>query len=88
MKPFRIVLEPHARRDFARLDEAVRRRFYAAFAQLEEDPFRPRPGCDIRALSGDEGVRAIRVGHYRGIYSIVGSDVKFTTFDHRRRAYR
>ena len=52
MERFRVVLEGRARREFARLDAAMRRRFYEAFEALSVDPYRPRPGCDIRKLGG------------------------------------
>ncbi len=57
---------------------------------LEEDPYRPRPGCDIRLIKGHPRVRAVRVGEYRGLYEVVEEDriVWFTKFGHRRSFYR
>ena len=85
---FAVVLEGKARREFARLEPGLRHRFYEAFQSLSEDPFRPRPGCDIRKLSGRGEVWAIRVGGYRGVYSIDGRTIRFTTFRSGHRAYR
>lgn len=84
---FSVQLERRAEREFADLPANVRARFYAVFEALEEDPYRPRPGCDIRMLQGHPGVRAVRVAHYRGIYEVVGSKVRFTRFGHRRSVY-
>jgi len=33
---------------------------------LEEDPYHPRPGCDIRLVKGHRQVRAVRGGDTAG----------------------
>jgi mRNA-degrading endonuclease RelE of RelBE toxin-antitoxin system len=58
-----------------------------AFEELEADPFRPRPRCDIRMIQGHPDIRAVRIGEYRGIYEVAGQEVRFTTFGHRRNVY-
>ena len=88
MRTFAIELERRAERDFASLPEEVRKRFYRVFLELSVDPFRPRPGCDIRRLHGERGLRAVRVGDYRAIYRVVGSSVRLAYFAHRSVAYR
>ena len=65
----------------------MRGRFYAVMANLEDDPFRPRPACDIRGLDGGSLTRAIRVGRLRGIYEVEGKVVRFTTFGRRPTVY-
>ena len=56
---------------------------------IEDDPYRPRPGCDIRLVKGHPHVRAVRVGDYRGIYEVVEEEkaVWFTKFGPRRSVY-
>ena len=88
MRTLAIELEKRAERDFASLPKDVRKRFYRIFDELSADPFRPRPGCDIRRLQGERGLRAVRVGDYRAIYTVVGSSVRFAYFAHRSVAYR
>ena len=44
---------------------------------------RPRPGCDIRVLEGHPNIRAVRVGVYRAIYEVVGTEVWLTKFERR-----
>ena len=84
---FTVQLERRAEKEFAGLPPPVRARFYLVFEALEEDPYRPRPGCDIRMLQGHPGVRAVRVGHHRCIYEVAGFRVRFTKFAHRRAVY-
>jgi len=65
----------------------LRERLYLAFQKLEENPFRPRSGCDIRLLEGEPSIRALRVGAYRAIYEIVGDEVQITKIAHRKNVY-
>ena len=90
MPPYTVYLENRAERDLARLPESVVRRFRDAFAMLEEDPYRPRPGCDIRVVKGHPRIKAVRVGEYRGLYEVVEQEkiVWFTKFGHRHSIYR
>ena len=87
MAPFKVKLERRAEKDFAKLHADVRKRFYTVFEALEADPYRPRPGCDIRVLKGHPNIRAVRVGEYRTIYEVVGTEVWFTKFGHRSTVY-
>lgn len=85
--PFRVVLHPRAARELSRLQKHVRRRMYAAFEALEQDPFRPRPGADIRVLKGYEGVRAVRVGDYHAVCAVTGAEVFVTKVGRRSPVY-
>jgi mRNA-degrading endonuclease RelE of RelBE toxin-antitoxin system len=76
---FVVMFTSSAEREFRRLPARAQARFSDAFALLEVDPRRRRPGCDVRMLSG--------VADYRGIYAIEGGDVVFTRFGHRRSVY-
>jgi mRNA-degrading endonuclease RelE of RelBE toxin-antitoxin system len=87
---WKVLIDGRAEKELSALPENIRAGFYRAFELLEEDPFKPRPGCDIRFLSGGGGARAIRVGQYRGIYQVLMEqhEVRFTTFAHRRSVYK
>jgi len=90
MPPFRVLIDRRAEGDLLALPKHVVERFAEAFSLLEEDPYRPRPGCDIRIVKGHPGVKAIRVGSYRGIYEVRDGEkeVRFTKFGHRGSVYR
>jgi len=87
---YRVLIHRRAERELKDLPGHVVDRFAAVFEMLEEDPYRPRPGCDIRMLKGHPRIRAVRVGEYRGIYEVVEEEraVWFTEFGHRRSIYR
>lgn len=89
MPRYRVIIHKHAEKDLKDLPGNVLDRFEAVFEMLEEDPYRPRPGCDIRILKGHPRIRAVRVGEYRGIYEVVEAErtVWFTRFGHRRNIY-
>jgi mRNA-degrading endonuclease RelE of RelBE toxin-antitoxin system len=83
------MIHKRAEKELGNLPADVIDRFAHVFAQLEEDPYRPRPGCDIRLLRGHPRVRAVRVGNYRGIYEVLEEEkeVWFTKFGHRGSVY-
>jgi len=59
--------------------------------QLENDPFRSRPGVDIKRLKGTKGRRnlfRLRVGDYRVIYDVDEKVVWVTEIFHRGKGYR
>ena len=76
-------------KDLRALPRHVVERFREVFELLEEDPYRPRPGCDIRLVKGHPHVKAVRVGGYRGLYQVLEDrgEVWFTKFGHRRSIY-
>lgn len=86
---YSVVLSPSAERDLRRISERDRVRVMDALEPLAADPFRPRPGCDIRKLKGFRPpAYALRVGEYRALYAVEGSEVKVTSVKHRSIAYR
>lgn len=84
-----VFIHRRAEQELKGLPSHVIARFATVFEMIEQDPYRPRAGCDIRLLRGHPGVRAVRVGEYRGIYEVVEEDnaVWFTKFGHRRSVY-
>jgi mRNA-degrading endonuclease RelE of RelBE toxin-antitoxin system len=81
-------MDRRAERQFRRLPPDIRRRFLDTFDRLAEDPFRPRPGCDIRNLKGEPGARVVRVGAWRALYVVREGHVFLTWIEPRKRAYR
>jgi len=85
---YEIIVQRSAERELRKLPRDVQRRFAVAVDLLREDPRRPRPGCDVRLLSGLTTTWRLRVGDYRGFYVIAGMAVIFTKFGHRSNVYR
>ena len=89
MAQYVVYLEKRAERDLKGLSPHVIERFRRVFEMLEEDPYRPRPGCDIRVVKGHPRAKAVRVGAYRGLYEVLEDrhEVWFTGFGHRSTIY-
>ena len=89
MAGYRVFIHERAESELDDLPEYVVRRFASVLEMLEEDPYRPRPGCDIRLVRGHPRLRAVRAGQYRGLYEVVEEEkaVWFTKFGHRRSVY-
>ena len=88
MPAHEIEFASSAEKAFRKLPQAVRRRFSAASEHLQQNPWRRRPGCDVRLLSGAANAWRLRVGDYRGIHAIEEPKIVFTRFGHRKDTYR
>ena len=86
---FRVTLSETAVRQLRKLAKGERDRIARALRVLEEDPFRARPKADIRILEGTEPKKyRLRIGDYRAVYAVVGSEVKIVEVFTRGRGYR
>ena len=86
---YRVTLSETAARQLRKLEKVDRDRIARALRVLEEDPFRARPKADIRVLEGtDPRKYRLRIGDYRAIYAIAGSEVKVIEVFARGRGYR
>ncbi len=86
---YRVTLSETAVGQLRKLETAERGRIARALRVLEADPFRPRPKADIRVLEGTDPKKyRLRIGDYRAVYAVVGSEVKVLEVFARGRGYR
>ena len=85
-----VLISKTAARQLDRLDRSVAERIRRKLRVLEEDPFRSRPGADLRLLWEDDEppLYHLRIGDYRVLYFVVGKEVRITEVLHRSQAYR
>ena len=77
-----------AEKDFARLDQKLRRRILHRIEVLSANPFDPQIG---KPLHGLEGLRSSRVGGWRILYQVLKNpedEIRIITIRPRGRAYR
>lgn len=88
---YSVLLHPRrAQKVLGDLDEETRTRIKAALRTLEDDPFTPRAGSDIKRISTDDGghpVYRLRVGDHRCVYVVVEGEVRVTKIFHRSEGY-
>lgn len=89
---FEVIFHPAAKAEFMALPEHTQVKFERAIDGLATDPFRPRPGLDVKKLGQLEdgsSLHRVRAGKYRACYAVVGTDRKvwILLFDHRGRGY-
>jgi len=87
---FRVALHRDARKFLERIQRPHRDRIVAALRALETDPFTPRPGADIKRLHGTRGredLYRLRIGKFRAVYHVEGSDVLVTEIWERGHGY-
>lgn len=85
----KVLLSGTAARQLRKLPKRERDRIVKVLVSLKEDPLTPRPGADIRVLEGtDPKKHRLRVGPYRVIYAVIGTDVRVIEVFRRGRGYR
>ena len=86
---YRVTLSETAARQLRTLEKVDRERIVRGLRVLEENPVRPRPKADIRPLEGTDPKKyRLRVGDYRAVYAVVGSEVKVIEVFARGRGHR
>ena len=76
-------------KQFRKLTRTEQERLRKAWRVLADDPLTPRSGADIRQLAGTEPAKhRIRIGDWRIIYLVDGSQVKMIELFRRGRGYR
>ena len=87
---FQVSLHREARKFLERIQRTHRERIKTALRVLEVDPFTPRAGADIKRLHGTRGrddLFRLRVGKFRAVYQVEGSDVLVTEIWERGHGY-
>ena len=91
---FVVILHERLRKDLIRIARAGRKDIVRKAAdmleRLQDDPYTPRSGMDIRRLGGfAEPVFRIRIGEYRLVYVIDEKERKIlaTSLVHREQSY-
>jgi len=60
-----------------------------ALSALGTDPFRPRPGCDIKKLEATDPEKCrLRVGDWRAVHLVTTDEVRVVEIFRRGRGYR
>ena len=86
---YTIFVSATFQKQFKTLQNDLQRRIKSALKKLEENPFQPRSGVNIKALEGTTPQKhRLRIGDYRIIYLIEGENVKVIEVFRRGRGYR
>jgi len=84
-----VLVSKTFQKQFHALPTDFQKRIRAALAELGNDPFKPRPGADIRPLQDTRPPKhRLRVGEYRIIYHVEGKTVEVIELFRRGRGYR
>ena len=90
MPNYAVRVARSAQKALSSLPWGTRERILRRLAELGSDPYRPRPGADIRRLKQNKEppLFRLRVGDYRVLYFVVGNEIMVTEVLHRSHAYR
>ena len=81
---FRLVYTHKAIKDIEKLDPATKHRLYKAMVRYEEDPL---PYAE-KLTDPRLGTYRFRIGSYRVIFDVEGSDLVVLRVGHRKEIYR
>lgn len=88
---FEVKLHAEVVKFIKKLDAETQKRVKDKLRSLESDPWRSRPGADIKKLSGTKGrqdLYRLKIGNYRFVYAIEENVVWITDAFVRERGYR
>ena len=86
---YEILISITFKKQFKTLSKPMQKRVLNALMALEEDPFDPRSGADIKDLKNTKPPKhRIRVGDYRIVYMVQKNTVKVIEIFQRGRGYR
>jgi len=86
---YTVLVSSTFQKQFNTSQKDLQRRIRSALRKLEENPFEPRSGADIKPIIGTTPQKhRLRVGDYRIIYLIDGNIVKVIEVFRRGRGYR
>jgi len=85
---FQVLLSETARKQLAETGAKDEARIRRGISRLESDPYRPRPGADIKKLvAADPAMYRLCVGDWRVLFFLDGTKVKVTSVRRRENAY-
>lgn len=89
MKQYKVLLSQTANRQLLGLGNEEIKNIKTHLLNLSENPYRKRPGADIKKLEGsfNPELWRLRVGKYRAVYTITDHQVKVTEIIHRGKGY-
>ena len=70
--PFTVMLSPDTKKYLDRLDRKRAKNIMKHLKELENEPFRPRAGCDIDVVEGRDRppMYRLRIGNFRAMYFV------------------
>ena len=72
---YQILISTTFQKQLEKLDDQLKKSVKDSLEELEEDPYEPRSGADIKKLSGTDPTKyRLRIGDYRVIYTVDESD--------------
>ncbi|MCI0498021.1 MAG: hypothetical protein L0Z54_07005 [Thermoplasmata archaeon] len=84
---YSVLLHPDVARYLDSLPARERKRCYSGLKGLEEDPYLPRSGCDVKKMRGARPYSGLRVGKSRFLYVVSGREVLVEEAFERGRGY-
>lgn len=90
MTAYRVLLSATAVSQLGLLESRQVKMIKDRLRDLETDPFRLRPGADIKKLNlpAVPPLFRLRIGDYRAIYFITDREVRVTEIIHRSKGYK
>lgn len=88
MTKFEVLLSETARKQLGEMGAKDEARMRRALERVASQPYRRRSGADLKKLVGtNPAMYRLRVGDWRALYFIVGTEIRVTSIRRRENAY-
>ncbi len=85
---YKVFISRTFQKKIYKLQKSIQNLIQKSLKELEEDPYTPRPNCDIKLLKDTRPKKyRLRVGDYRAIYKINIKEVKVIDLLKREAGY-
>jgi len=74
---FKVIFSLRAEKEFGKVPEGLKKKFYREFKKLETDPF----GSNIRKISGTKNGYRLRVGRWRILFALFSKERRIEIVD-------
>ncbi len=84
---YSVFLHPDVEKYLDSLSDKERRNCYDTLKRLAKDPFKPRPNCDIKKMSGKNTFYRLRVGSHRFLFVVKDDEILVEEAFKREKGY-
>ncbi len=84
---YSVFLHPDVEKHLDSLSDKERRNCYDSLKKLVDDPFKPRPNCDIKKMSGKKAFYRLRIGDNRFLYVVKDDEILVEEAFKREKGY-
>ena len=85
---YQVLVSKTFQQKFYKIEKSIQENIRKSLIELQNDPFRSRPNCDIKLLKDTKPKKyRLRIGEYRIIFLVAKKDIKIIDLIKRETGY-